>query len=72
MNTRYFFDSLRLSLDHDLKEVLELGDVHPELIVLTQILRIMRGRPFHVDMQSQPDGAWSADGSTWLPKAPGT
>lgn len=62
-----------LSLDNDLKEFAgpDLGHIAMEL----QMLRIMRGRPFKIELNGPNDTSkgWSPDGGvTWLPSEPGT
>lgn len=66
------YDIIKLSLDKDLAEKMTTDTA--SLIVLTQVLRIMRGRPFKIDLnapQSYTTG-WSPDGVHWFPSEPGT
>lgn len=65
------YDMIRLSLDKDLAEKLD-GDTNPELLVLVQMLRIMRGRPFKIELNGPGDATqgWTPDGKVWYPKEP--
>lgn len=66
-----FADKTKLSLDHDLKDVLTNKQASVSEVILLQVLRIMRGRPFHIDLQPPQTSGWS-DGKNWFPSEPGT
>jgi len=72
MNGPFFKEAAYSSLDADLKEMIRVNQAEAAEAVLLQMLRIMRGRPFNVELQPKSEGHWSADGKKWLPKAPGT
>ena len=72
MNSPQFKAAIFASLDVDLRDLVAKNLATGAEAILAQELRILRGRPFNVDLQPQVEGGWSADGKTWLPKAPGT
>lgn len=70
--TSLFRETVQRSLDNDLKGF--VGVVPTEELILTQMLRIMRGRPFHIELNGPGDSSkgWTPDGQTWYPSQPGT
>lgn len=72
MNSPQFKAVACKSLDPDLMDLTCKNLCTAAEAILLQQLRIFRGKPFNVELQTQPEGAWSADGKNWLPKAPGT
>lgn len=71
MNSPQFKAVIFESLDPDLRDLVAKNLATGAEAILAQELRILRGKPFHVDLQPQGEGGWSADGKTWLPKQPG-
>lgn len=58
MSTKSFFETLRESMDDDLKEVLYDGDVKTEVVLLVQILRELRKEG--PEEKSKPIGGFRA------------
>lgn len=65
-------DIAKKSLDADIAECVTNTRAPITTGILLQMLRIMRGRPFNVELNPpKQTGGWSADGNTWLDKEPG-
>lgn len=60
------------SLDTDIGALFEQGRINTTEAMQLQILRIMRGRPFHVELNGPKTSTegWT-DGKTWFPQEPG-
>ncbi len=70
-----FKKMVELSLDNDIGALFEQGRINTQEAMTLQMLRIMRGRPFHVELNGPgctSNGGWSPDGQNWYPSEPGT
>jgi hypothetical protein len=69
-----FADIVKLSLDNDLKDMVESKRAAIDHVILLQMLRIMRGRPFKIELNAPNTSAqgWSPDGVRFYPSEPGT
>lgn len=69
-----FINSAVLSLDNDLKVLVSDRKANVNDAVQLQILRILRGKPFNVDVNLPAivTSGWTPDGITWLPSETGT
>lgn len=68
-----FLESVKKSLDNDLASLLNDEQAPVEGVMQLQMLRIMRGRPFRIDLQAQNQTlGWSPDGVHFYPSEPGT
>lgn len=65
---------VELSLDNDILATFSEGRITPAEAMQLQILRIMRGRPFNIELNGPGDTSkgWSPDGVNWYPSQPGT
>lgn len=61
------------SLDKDLATLVSDNRVGVELAMQLQMLRLMRGRPFKMELNGPGESTmgWT-DGKTWFPSEPGT
>lgn len=68
-----FKDLIALSLDKDLADLLIGGRVNSNEVMQLQMLRILRGKPFNVELNGPKTSleGWSADGIKWVPTQPG-
>lgn len=64
-----FMNSLILSLDKDIVGMIDSEGLPKETAMLLQMLRIMRGRPFKIELNGPGDTTkvWSPDGVYWYP-----
>lgn len=62
------------ALDNDIAITFGEGRITPHEAMQLQTLRIMRGRPFKIELNGPGNTTegWSADGKNWLPSEPGT
>jgi hypothetical protein len=69
MNSPQFKTVACLSIDPDLRDLVCKNLATAAEAIILQQLRLMLGKPKEV--VETPVEGWSADGKTWLPKAPG-
>lgn len=72
METGQFVESLKLSLDKDLAEMLYTRHVSAVDAMSLQMLRLARGRGFTIVEGKTSVEGWTADGVKWLPSEPGS
>lgn len=68
-----FKKMVELSLDTDIGSIYEQGRINTMEAMQLQMLRIMRGRPFHIELNpaSKTSTLGWTDGKTWFPLEPG-
>lgn len=72
METPEFTDSVKLSLDKDLAEMLYNRKVSAVDAMALQQLRLARGRAFVITSNGTAVQGWTPDGVKWFPSEPGT
>ena len=66
---------VEMSLDGDISALLKDSRINTSEAMQLQMLRIMRGRPFKIELNAEPQTSvqgWSPDGVTWYPSEPGS
>lgn len=71
--SKEFEDNAIRSLDNDLKTLVTDGKANLDSAIALQQLRILRGRPFKLELNppSHTAGNWSPDGIKWQSDEPG-